>query len=197
MREYGCLMLDFKKPSFIKDIQSKIDKNDVYFGKTAAEKEEYGIVDDAHITICYGFNDEVVFEDVVKYVSPLENYKTKITGVSFFENDEYDVMKCDVVCPEAKKTNKKIVNNFTIHTDYPDFHPHITIAYLKKGASKKYRNNISQVDEIFPTNFAFSKAKERRTFKDSEVKKMKNEALNEVFIKFLSDIGKGNHTSFL
>jgi len=41
-------------------------------------------------------------------------------------------------------------------TDYPDYHPHMTIAYVKKGMGKKYAEDLKDFS-ITPDKFVYSK----------------------------------------
>jgi 2'-5' RNA ligase len=49
------------------------------------------------------------------------------------------------------------MENFDVHTDYPDFNPHMTIAYMKKGKAEKYKKEIlDKIDTIKPYGFNYS-----------------------------------------
>lgn len=136
----GCLMVLFDLP-FIDDLRSLVDPEDLH---------EHGFSDDTHVTALYGFSD------AIKSVDDLDldgYYSTPISvafkGVSFFENEEYDVMKLDVISDKLVKLNKFLVDNYEHKNDYPVFHPHCTIAYLKPGMASKYRALWSSVSESF------------------------------------------------
>ena len=38
-REYAFLMIDYEMPTFIKDLQNKIPKNELYFGTDEEKKD--------------------------------------------------------------------------------------------------------------------------------------------------------------
>lgn len=159
MRDYACIMLDYEQPEFIKEIQKSIPEEEVYFGENEEEKEKnmYGIEDEAHITICYGLENEVKFEDFKKYLFPLSNYKTILVNISTFKNEKFDVLKVDARCPKAAESNKSIMDNFEVHTDFKEFHPHMTIAYMKKGFADKYtKDMLDKIDTLIPTDFNYS-----------------------------------------
>jgi hypothetical protein len=43
-------------------------------------------------------------------------------------------------------------------TDYPDYHPHSTIAYLKKGKGEKYTDKLKGAEYIVnPSKIVYSK----------------------------------------
>ncbi len=43
-------------------------------------------------------------------------------------------------------------------TDYPDYHPHTTIAYVKPGEGKKYVGKIDKPIMVKPNKIVYSKA---------------------------------------
>lgn len=81
-----------------------------------------------------------------------------ITDVSVFKNKDFDVLKCSVSCDGLFETNKEISNNFELHTEFKTYHPHITIAYMKKGTAKKkhMQNIMKEPIFIYPKNFSFN-----------------------------------------
>jgi hypothetical protein len=48
-----------------------------------------------------------------------------------FENELYDVLKFDVKREKSLFDCNKDLMKFPHTTDYPDYHPHLTISYLK------------------------------------------------------------------
>lgn len=163
MRDYTCIMLDYEQPEFIKQIQKKIPKEDLYIGETQEDidTDQYGIEDECHITICYGLEKDVKFDDFKKYLFTLNDYKTILVSISVFENEKYDVLKVDAKCPKAAESNKLINDNFEVHTEFKDFHPHMTIAYLKKGKGKKHTKDIlDKIEDLKPFRFNYSYSKD-------------------------------------
>ena len=54
-------------------------------------------------------------------------------------------------------TNKKILSKFESHSEYKDsYHPHLTIAYLKKGQADRFCKRLKSFIKIEPTEFLFS-----------------------------------------
>lgn len=131
--EYGCLMLFLEVPIWEK-IVSVINPEDVY------DEPGYGIEKEPHVTILYGFHDEVSAEDTFKLFKenmPIKPIDIGVKGISIFENPKFDVVKFDVNSPELTKLNN--VMKSLPHTDtFKEYHPHITIAYVKPGEGKKY-----------------------------------------------------------
>jgi hypothetical protein len=163
MRDYACIMLDYEQPEFINEIQKKIPKEDLYLGETENDRKEdmFGIEKESHITICYGLKNNVEFDSIKKCLFPINEYKTILVNISVFENDKFDVLKVDARCPKAAESNNLINDNFKVHSDFEGFHPHMTIAYMKKGKADIYKKNmLDKIEDIKPFRFNYSYVKD-------------------------------------
>lgn len=134
--QYGCLMCYVDDPAFESAFHDFIVEN-----VPRIELHEYGIEREPHITILYGFHPDVKPEEIFTFFDenfPKQSLNAKINKVSRFENDEYDVLKMDISSPDLTNFNKALMKEFgdRITNDYPNYHPHLTIAYLNKGSLK-------------------------------------------------------------
>lgn len=131
---YGCAMVYFNFPK-MHELHSKIDEADVY---TEEGDRSYGLEDEPHTTLLYGLHSADIDDSKV-----LEICKSKPIGsltlhnVSLFENEKYDVLKFDVENPVLAEINAEL-SKLPHTTNFPDYHPHATIGYLKPGTGKKY-----------------------------------------------------------
>lgn len=149
-KDYAFLMVDYETPSIIKSIQKEIDEDDLY---TVGGN---GIVRDTHVTIVPCLGNNVNVDDLKEYLYPLKKYVITIGNVSKFDCEEYDVLKCAVDSYFLRRTNEKIKKEFPTYSEYKDYEPHITIAYLKKGRADKYiKDSLSQTPVLKPKCFHF------------------------------------------
>lgn len=157
-REYAFLMIDYEMPSFIKDLQNKIPNNELYFGTDEEKKDnQYGFEKESHVTLAPCLDSDVDINKLKELLLPLKEYKCILNNISIFENDNYDVLKADVKCPNMHKTYNKIKENFELHSAYKEYHPHMTIAYMQKGMADKYKKKmLDKIKELTPTSFDFS-----------------------------------------
>lgn len=157
-REYAFLMIDYEMPSFIKDLQNKIPNNELYFGTDEEKKDnQYGFEKESHVTLAPCLDSDVDINELKELLLPLKEYKCILNNISIFENDNYDVLKADVKCPNMHKTYNKIKENFELHSAYKEYHPHMTIAYMQKGMADKYKKKmLDKIEELTPTSFDFS-----------------------------------------
>ncbi len=91
-----------------------------------------------HITVKYGLhtNDP---ETVRVIVSNFGWVIVKLGLISVFNTDSnYDVLKIDVESEPLKDLNRLISNNLEVTDTFPDYRPHVTLAYLKKGYADKF-----------------------------------------------------------
>ena len=153
-REYAFLMVDYETPSFIKDLQKKIPSRELY---TEEDNEDYGLEKQSHVTLVPCLDNDIDIDKMKSYLKPINEYDIVLTDISKFECEKFDVLKCAVKSKALKDTNKEIVDKFETHSEYKDYNPHMTIAYMKKGMADKYLKKI--LDKLIllkAKNFNFS-----------------------------------------
>ena len=152
--EFNCLMLKvpFKNwESFL----SKIDKEDLY----EEDGNNYGLETESHVTVLYGLHEEVDENQLINFVKehcskPIE---ISISKMGVFKNSKFEVLKLDVDSQELRDLNKIICENFSYTSKFPDYNPHITISYLKKGTSQKYLKELKTPVTKSLDTFLYSK----------------------------------------
>lgn len=153
--EYGCVMLYFDFPNVFK-IQDAINPNHLY---EEDSNGGYGFEDEPHTTLLYGLHKEVTLEDVKKVLEGFTYTTCKVDNPSLFENEKFDVLKFDVSGDNLHESNAEL-SKFPHTTSFPDYHPHLTIAYLKPGMGEKYVNMLKKAEvsgyELVPKYAVFS-----------------------------------------
>lgn len=132
--------------------------------------EEHGIEEEPHITVLYGFlpsitlnNIKPLMVDKVIYIDDI-----RISGLSLFENDKYDVVKLDIESDKLHTYNTFFKDTLENECTFPEYQPHITLAYVKKGTGKKYINQFTERDLIKPLMIMLRNADVYYNFSDSE-----------------------------
>jgi HK97 family phage portal protein len=126
----GCLMFypDIDINDWVNGIRKLVPNHIV---------EEYEF--EPHLTVLYGFDDTKMNVGKLKYVvnefikdNPIS---IKADRIGLFSNDS-DVIKINVEDLNGNLTrlNALVKAQFEYQNDYPDYKPHITIAYTNKGA---------------------------------------------------------------
>jgi tRNA nucleotidyltransferase/poly(A) polymerase/2'-5' RNA ligase len=153
--EYGCLMIYPQIPNWDR-IVSKIDPNDVYnYG-------DLGIENKPHVTILYGFEDSVEPDHFLPFLSGIsEPIEIVINGLSHFENEEFDVVKLNCESSKLREIRKYVEQLPHIKT-YPNYVPHMTLAYVKKGKGQKYDYKLQKPIIIKGTKLVYSNSNRKK-----------------------------------
>lgn len=158
--EYGCLMAFFNPPAWDK-LLAVIDPEDVYEGDGG-----YGLEHDPHVTVLFGFHDDKVdvneLKRCVKTIMDKRPLGFTLGQASIFDNPQYDVLKFDINDTTGILTelNGMLSDQYENTNSYPDYHPHATIAYIKKGEGQRYADLINAADfkmDVTPDKMVYSK----------------------------------------
>lgn len=161
-KEYGALMLTVNYKGWDK-IMDEFEKSDLY-----TEEPGFGLETDPHVTILFGFHENVDLDKLQKLIKSSVKDKIIITikNRTYFEsvNDKYDVVKYDIESKDLSKLNKLMIDNFDYTSDFPDYHPHMTTAYVLVGKGEKYKTKQEPIS-IECTEFVYSPpGKKKKTY---------------------------------
>lgn len=139
---FGCIMAAFNDHTntVIKELQERIPESFLY-----RDGDMDAIEPDLHVTIKYGLNikdfDGFPVNIPFKILRPFD---VKITDISYFEQEEFDVLKLAVEPSKILVSLREYIEErWTWEDKYPVYEPHITLAYVKKGMAEKYINEIA------------------------------------------------------
>lgn len=164
--DYGCVMvyLNVDETQWDK-IQDQINPEDLYNDKT----DKFGRETEPHVTILYGIHGDVPDADVEEIIDEIKDPKMTVNKVSVFKNEKYDVLKFEVDSSELHKLNKKF-KTLPYTSDYPDYNPHITIAYVKAGLGDEYVDKLNKVGGLEIESDKILYSKPDNTKKEYEIK---------------------------
>lgn len=111
------------------DLRNQIDPDDLH--------PEEGFGPDPHVTILYGLGDDQhdVAVEIMQRADPIRG---TIQQVDLFQNDDYDVVILPVESEDLQRLHQQL-DELPNDNEYPDYRPHITIAYVKSGVGEKYQ----------------------------------------------------------
>ena len=139
-RSFSCLMLDtsFLLNDIQEDIHDYICPCHIY-----DDEPGHGLELESHITVLYGLHTDK-FSEVVENVE-LYPCEFKLKNLSLFQNEKYDVLKFDIISNDLKELNKQLSDRLDYSSSYPNYHPHLTVAYVLPGKGKKYTKLKSEI----------------------------------------------------
>ncbi len=153
----GCVMvfLKYKKSDWDK-LQDVIKEEDLY---DPEDETGFGREVEPHVTILYGLHNDIEDKEIEDKINGSKTPNIAMGKVSSFTNNKFDVLKFDIESDDLHDLNKNF-REFPYTSSFPDYHPHCTIAYLKKGKAEEYIKKIKKLDEIdvSPEKFVYSKA---------------------------------------
>jgi 2'-5' RNA ligase len=130
---------------------SLIEKEDIYDD----EEGEYGLCKEPHITLLWGIHPDEVDVDLAKnIIKSIGSMEIETDKISIFENPDFDVVKYEIEPTERLLQIRNILSKTLPNTQtYPEYKPHITLSYVKKGKGKKYKEKLKK-----PIKFILDKA---------------------------------------
>lgn len=151
--DHGCLMLETSNVPEIRKLQQIIPTEELY----DPEDGSYGLEEEQHITILYGLDKHLSTQLLISPEFPkIEDYGLiQLNGITLFENEKFDVLKVDVYNPLLNQLFDFLVKNYPNENSHPEYHGHMTIAYLKSGCGKQYVNDNFE-KSVIPTNYWYS-----------------------------------------
>lgn len=152
------------------DIASKV----VEFGETIPddkiytdpEDSSYGRENDIHCTVLYGIHDETS-DNTKSIISKCKPFSVKLGKISYFNTDSYKVMKIEVVSDGVKALNKKLTLGLEYTNKFPDYNPHITIAYVSPNFDESSIDPDTFTDEEFDIDSIVFSSKDKKIGRDT------------------------------
>lgn len=162
---YGALMVNFNLPKWSWFQHKLIDEKDLKSMPYAPG----GLSKEPHVTILYGFEDNVTTEDVRSLLVPLKHITVEFQTINIFRTKkeegfpaDVDVLKFEVESQHLRTMNQ-IMKTLPYHKmpSNEEYNPHMTIAYLQRNTGEKYIRNITPF-ELKPDYYYFSYADGRK-----------------------------------
>jgi len=126
---YSCLLARLPEPlaSQVRSYGLSIPDERIYDD----DDGELGREDKPHITVKYGIHTKDL-EKVRKVLKEQRPVKVQLGSTSVFYNDDYVVVKIAVDGDEIRRLNRLVSDSFECTDSFPEYRPHVTVAYVKK-----------------------------------------------------------------
>jgi 2'-5' RNA ligase len=147
--KFGCVMMDADIKNWVDFHLAGIEEDDVYL---KPYDDSYGLEENPHVTIVYGIHEEEVdpqrMADLIEFhMKPLI---LDVDEIGVFEGKEYDVVKYNLPITGQLQKYRDLFLQIPNTQTFPEFQPHMTIAYVLPSKGKKY---VSKLREPFQVNF--------------------------------------------
>lgn len=122
-----------------------------------------GREEDAHVTVLYGLDatEPDLVKEILKGVEPFTITLRETSP--FTESPLFDVVKFDVNSVGIQKLNRLLREKCPYHGTYPNYHPHATVAYVRKGHGAKYAGRKIPGASFVATEVVFSSSNGKKT----------------------------------
>jgi hypothetical protein len=149
---------DIEKCCVLFNLTEKLGKPIAKIGNIIDPKDlhEYGVETEPHVTGLYGIlPSETVMNETQKVLKSFQkgNIRAALGECSLFKNDDFDVLKFDILSQDLNDINDLLTTNLDYQNSYDGYHPHMTVAYLKPGTGEKYVRKIQDKLKGFPLDF--------------------------------------------
>jgi len=171
----GCVMLFADIPDWNKLTHRIVREEDIY--DPTDEPGEYGYEESPHITVIYGIHHDEVLDDSIIYrkIQQIPIIKTTIKEIGVFENADkpYDVVKFDINPTKTLLDARQEFLELPNTQSFPEYHPHMTIAYVRAGEGRKYRKLLKTPIKISFKKGVYSDPDYRKSYFDLKTLKYK------------------------
>ena len=144
--EYGCVMarIDEESARLVLDFNYKMISEDLIY----KEGEDFGREQHPHITLKYGLVNTYNEDQMRKLLRNVIPFDVQVKGMSIFESDDrYDVVKFDVESVELNQLHE-MLSSLPNHDEHPEYHPHMTLAYVRKGMGNRFVKKPSKFARV-------------------------------------------------
>lgn len=93
-----------------------------------------------HITLLYGIKKSVPVTAIRAIIENKSPFSVQFGAVGIFSNPDFDVLYVSVLPNKSLSAFYDALQVLPNENTHPNYRPHITLAYMKKGAAKKYLN---------------------------------------------------------
>lgn len=155
---YSCLMAELPRPlaNKVREYAASIPDRFIYQSRDG----EQGREDHPHITVKYGIHT-MDLKDIVDLLDSQPPIRVRLGHITSFLTEKYIVLKVSVQGDGLFALNRKVCNTLECTDTFPEYRPHITIAYMRRNEQnpyyyQRYCNNSLDGLEVILDEFTFT-----------------------------------------
>lgn len=139
---FGCVMARFDKQLAYEIVSFGNDEIEEAIVYTDPSDPSFGRELVPHVTVKYGLHTKdpkEVMRALRKF--PKDKVRMMLGTTGTFEQGDYDVVWIGINSSDLIELNKLISDNLKVTDTFPDYKPHATVSYVKKGKGKQFAGN--------------------------------------------------------
>jgi len=113
----------------------------------------FGREDDPHVTLVFGLRTDAPLSEVEGFL-PSRPVSATLGNITKFSNadEPFDTVVIEVNSPDLSEANGVLKDAYEVNDQFPDYHPHVTIAYVRKGTCEDLvgRPDFAGKKVVFP-----------------------------------------------
>lgn len=126
-------------PHIIKFGKTVIPQSILY---TKPDDDSYGYNETPHVTLKYGYSPDLNKQNLASILKGVKPFNVILHALTQFNNPDFDVVKFDVESPVLQELRYR-ANLFPNQDSFPDYKPHMTLAYVKPKSFTCLKENLS------------------------------------------------------
>ncbi len=136
-KQWGCLMAEFPG-DFAGEVTAWTATNipDAILYDKVESPGKYGREDHIHATVRYGFEPNIQPQEIEAFLGRFARMfplQAKLGPIEKFSKADYDVIKVGIISEDLHTFNTLLADLFGGINNFPDYKPHMTLAYVLPG----------------------------------------------------------------
>jgi len=151
------------------------------FESSGKDTSKYGREDRPHVTVKFGLTTSDP-DDVKKLLEGFGSVKVSFGKTSIFkESPEYDVVYVAIHSADIRELNEILSDNLENEDEHPEYRPHATVAYVRKGKGAQYAGKVVLPgNEVSTTEMSFRPAEGDKEKVSTAAKKLAREGADKL-----------------
>lgn len=139
----GCLMLSVP---MMKQVVERMhnDLERILIGHGYKRDVDFEFDKYVHITVAFGININTDINLIKEIIKNKPSY-FQLTELSLFENDNFDIIKFDVMSSDLRILNHIIKSKMEVKSTFYNYHPYLTVAYVPKGMGRELIERLNKL----------------------------------------------------
>lgn len=125
-------------PHIIKFGRTVVPQSILY---TKPDDDSYGYDNEPHVTVKYGYAPDLSRNDLATILQGIKPFNIILHALSQFNNPEFDVVKFDAESDVLRELRKR-ADQYPNQDKYPEYKPHMTLAYVQPKRFGHTKNNL-------------------------------------------------------